>query len=97
MYGTATAAVALMLSGCPARTVIEPVKALYGPEPTEEQPIDDVGTVIDDVEEPIEDVYGSPIPDELVDVNETDEDGEPILYVLYGPAPDFETDADAAD
>lgn len=77
IYGTATAVVALSLTGCPAGT--DPVEAVYGPPPSSVQN--------QEVDEPIEDVYGpAPVIDEGEAV-EHDED-DTMLVALYGPPPE---------
>ena len=98
VFGTATAAVALALSGCPLGTRDERVEAVYGPPPVEEdEPDPTYPTAIDPAnedDEPIEDVYGPPVPYDV------DEDGEVDLSevtALYGPPPDYDASEYEAD
>ena len=90
MYGTATAIVALTLTGCPAREVT----SLYGPPPgIEEEPTSQQeaqGTSQSqqfEVDEPIEDVYGPPVSEEVLSVEGEQEDIEAVP-ALYGPPPE---------
>jgi hypothetical protein len=63
VFGAATAAVALSLGSCVMVSCVpQPVPSLYGPPPMQED------------DDPIEDVYGSPVDfDEETDSNDTDD------------------------
>ncbi len=73
VYGAATAAVVASLGGfslAACRPDPESIEGLYGPPPFVER---------EDVDEPIEDVYGPPV--ELDELEETDA----VQPALYGP------------
>ena len=92
--GAAAISVA-MLSGC---NWFGEVETVYGPPPVEEDEPDPTDpTAIDPAnedDEPIEDVYGPPVPYDV------DEDGEVDLSevtALYGPPPDYDASEYEAD
>lgn len=101
VFGAATAAVALGLTGCPAGGN-ENIETLYGPPPEEqkgESPADQKNTgdtkssnsqkQNSSVDEPIEDVYGPPVDIDDVDgkTDRGDVEQEPVPAV-YGPPPE---------
>ena len=87
IYGAATAAVTLSLGMCwNSHSAIETV---YGPPPDDpDSPAVTKPEDPEEIDEPIEDVYGPPVIEEQVDLTEYDEDGTPIVPALYGPPPE---------
>ena len=90
VYGTATAVVALTLTGCPAREVA----TLYGPPPGAEEEASSQQEAQatsqsqqSEVDEPIEDVYGPPVSEEVLSIEGEEEDIEAVP-ALYGPPPE---------
>ena len=90
VYGTATAAVALTLTGCP----LSPVTAVYGPppgieeeDPAQQQDVEEPSQTQTEVDEPLEDVYGPPVDLEPTPI-EGDEQSVVMVPAVYGPPPE---------